>query len=157
MRRIPHGFEQHLLADVVITKTKQTNDTSPSRNDLAGQLAAAVLPVRTEAEGCCDNSKANSVAQYDRVVGVLPRLVLGLLLLSGGAVADLLGGIFDLLLALHTGGLSVGLYGLRFVVGGDGRDVRAVNVDKRGNGVLSVLDLGDSGGATAFSSVLEPL
>jgi hypothetical protein len=155
MRKSLHGFERHLLADVVVTKTEQTNNTSPSRNDLAGQLAAAVLPVRTEAEGRCDNSKANSVAQDDRVVRVLPRLVLSLLLLSGGAVTDLLGGIFDLLLALLTSGLSVGLYGLRFVVGGDGRDVRAVNVDKRGNGVLGVLDLWDSGGATAFSSVLE--
>lgn len=149
------GLEQrHLLADVVVTNTEQPNNTSPGGYDLAGQLAAAVLPVCTEAESSSDDSKTNSIAQDDRVVGVLLHLVLGLLLLGGSAVADLLSGILDLLLTLLTGGLGIGLDGLRLVVRGDGGDMRAIDVDKGGDRVLGVFDLGNSRGATTISLVL---
>lgn len=148
-------WKRNLLADVVVTDTEQTNNTSPGGDDLAGQLATAVLPIRAKAERSRDDGEANSVAQHDRVVGVLLCLVLGLLLLGGSAVADLLSGILDLLLTLLASGLGIGLDGLRLVVRGYGGDVWAVDVDKGGDRVLSVLDLGDRRCATTYLLVLE--
>lgn len=45
-------------------------------------------------------------------------------------------------------GLRVGLDGLGFVVGGDGGDVWAVDVDEGGDAVVGVFDFGEGGGAT---------
>jgi hypothetical protein len=114
-----------------------------------------VFPVCAEAESSGNNGEPDGVAQNDGVVGVLPDLVLGLLLLGGSAVADLLSGILDLLLTLLASGLGIGLDGLRLVVRGYGGDVWAVDVDKGGDRVLSVLDLGDRRCATTYLLVLE--
>lgn len=148
-----HKRIYNLLADVVITKTEQPDNTSPGRNNLACELTTAVLPVRTETQDRAENSKPDSVAQDNGVISILPRLVLGLLLLSSGTVTDFLGGFLNLLFALLTGGLCVSLDRLRFVVRGDGGDVRAVNVDERGNRILGVFNLGQGRGATAFTLV----
>ena len=113
-----------------------------------------MFPVCAEAESSGDNGEPDGVAQNDGVVGVLPDLVLGLLLLGGSAVTDLLCGFLDLLLALLASGLGVGLDGLRLVVRGDRRDVRAVDVNERGDRLLRGLDLGDGRGATALLLVL---
>ena len=107
------------LADKVVTKTEQPNNAGPGGNNLTRQLTTAVLPVGTKSKGRGKNSKPNSIAENNRVVGIFPRLVLGLLLLSGRAVANLLGSFLDLCLTLLTGSLSIGLDGLRFVVRGN--------------------------------------
>jgi hypothetical protein len=73
-----------------------------------------------------------------------------LLLLNRGLILEVLGLLLDLCFALLALGLRVGLYGLALVVGGDGGDVRAVDVDEGRDALVAVLDLGQSGGTTAI-------
>jgi hypothetical protein len=140
----------HSLRDVVVTNTKQTDDTHPCRNNLAGQLPASVLAVRANAQYTSDDSKTDSVAHDDWVVCVLLCLVLCALSLRGGLILKLLRLSLDFLLTLLALGLGVGLYGLALVVGGNRGDVRAVDIDEGGYALLTVLNLGHRGGTTVM-------
>ena len=110
----------NILADVVVTNAKQSNDSSPGCNDLAGQLAAGILPVCAKSNDATNNGKTDRVAQHDWVVSVLLHLLLRSILLCSSSVLDVLGFFLDFLFALDALGLSVGLDFLRLVVGGDG-------------------------------------
>jgi hypothetical protein len=135
----------HLLANVEVSNSEQSNNTGPSSNNLAGQLATHILPVCTESKGATDNGKADGVGDDNRVVGVSPYLLLCCLSLSSRLL--LCGSSLGLLLALDALGLSVGLDRLRLEVRGDGGDVGAVNVYKRVYAVVGALNFHGSWGA----------
>jgi len=104
------------LADVVVTNAKQSNNSSPGRDDLASQLATGILPICAKSNDASNNSKTNRVAEYNWVVGVLLRLLLCSVFLCRSPVLDVLNFFLDFLFALDAFGLRVGLDFLRFVV-----------------------------------------
>jgi hypothetical protein len=103
---------ENLLADVVVTNTKQANSSNPGCDNLAGQLAAYVLPVCAESDNATNKREANGIAQHNWVVGVLLDLLLCGVLLCCRLVLDVLGFPLDLLFTLLAFALRVGLDGL---------------------------------------------
>jgi len=139
-----------ILADVVVANTKQSNGSSPGSNNLAGQLAASILPVCTKSNNTANNGKTHSIAQHNWVVGILLYLLLGGFLLCSSLVLDVLGLLFNFLFPLNALGLRVGLDRLGLIVGGDRGDMGAVYIDERVDAVIRrVLDLRRGGGTTA--------
>ena len=140
----------NILADVVVANTKQANGSSPGSNNLAGQLAAGILPVCTESNNTANNGKTHSIAQHNWVIRILLYLVLGGFLLCGCLVLDVLGLLLNFFFALNALGLGVGLDRLGLIVGGDRGDMGAVYIDERVDAVIRrVLDLRRGGGTTA--------
>jgi hypothetical protein len=149
---------EEILADVVVTNTEQTERSSPGSDDLTGQLAACILPVCAESDDTANNGETNSIANYNGVVGVLSRLLLGRFLLSSCLFSQSLGFILDLLFALYALSLRVGLDRLRLVVGRHRGDVGAVYVDERVDAVVrGVFNLWWCGGTSLFRALLGAL
>lgn len=144
------GRGLHSLAGVVVTKGEDTNDTCPSSCDLPGKLAGSVLSVGTETKETTESDNSDGVTKNDRVIAVGLGFVGGLLCLLLSLLLQLLSlllGLLSLLASLglktFTLGLSLGLDLLRLEIGGNRRNVRAVDVDELMNVVVSVLNLGN--------------
>lgn len=145
----------HLLGNVVIGNAEETHNTGPSARQLPVELAGVVLLVGSEAQDGAEGADGDDVAKNDRVGGVVADALTGATPLSLGPVLlELLGRLALQLvdLALDAVGLGLGLYGLRLEVGGDGRDVRGVDIDQRVGGFVGVGNLGNGRGATGFRS-----
>lgn len=116
-----HNTARHdLLADVVVTNSEKTNDTSPSTSDLPGKLASRVLPVSTKAQKTAKSSNGNRVSENNGVVAVGLDLLGSFVLLQLGVLCDAVCALACLLFQSLALGLGVGLDGLRLVVGGHG-------------------------------------
>jgi hypothetical protein len=134
----------HSRAQIVISKSKKSHDTSPSANNLPAQLARSILPVSTEAQPSTQGYNSNGISNEDGVIRVC--------LESSGSFV---GFSFCVLRGLRCGGLGFlrsffgaclrsfgfvldalelrrGLDGLLGEVRGDGADGVAINVDQRG-------------------------
>jgi hypothetical protein len=55
-------FMPHLLRNVVVTNTEQTNNTHPGRDELSSQLSASVFPVRANTQDTSNDGKTDCVA-----------------------------------------------------------------------------------------------
>jgi hypothetical protein len=103
----------HLLAGVVVSKGKDTDDTCPSSCNLPGELAGVVLSVGAKTEETTKSDDSDGVTKHDRVVAVGLGLFCGLLCLLLGLLCQLLGLLLDLLCLLA----SLLLYLLCFLSG----------------------------------------
>ena len=108
-------WKDHLLADKVVTNSKQTDGTSPGAGDLPSELVSVVLSVSTNTEQATKSGDSDNIANDNGVALVLVgpvlgllRLLLGLLALSLGLLLQLLGLLLSLVAKVPRALLGLG-------------------------------------------------
>jgi hypothetical protein len=109
-------------AEEIVASGEQAYDTSPSGNNLPGELSSSILAISTEAESSAQSNNCDGISNEDGVIAISLDLALDLLGRSLSLLlllAKLLLGLLELLLGLGLELLDFALQTLLLSIRGD--------------------------------------